>query len=65
MHLTRCDLAVFAAEHFTAAQDLMRIVPSWLPSPLFWIYFVGAAWLAAAISFIIWRLVPGPRRWFR
>jgi uncharacterized membrane protein len=50
-------LAVFAAEHFTAAQDLMGIVPPWLPSPLFWTYFVGAAWLAAAISFIIWRLV--------
>lgn len=50
-------LAVFAAEHFTAAQDLMGIVPRWLPAPLFWTYFVGAAWLAAAISFIIWRLV--------
>jgi len=50
-------LAVFAAEHFTAAQDLMGIVPRWLPGPLFWTYFVGAAWLAAAISFIVWRLV--------
>ncbi len=50
-------LAVFAAEHFLAAQDLMTIVPPWLPGPLFWTYFVGAAWLAAAISFIAWRLV--------
>jgi uncharacterized membrane protein len=50
-------LAVFAAEHFTAAEDLMGIVPRWLPGPLFWTYFVGAAWLAAAISFITWRLV--------
>jgi uncharacterized membrane protein len=50
-------LAVFAAEHFLAAQDLMTIVPSWLPGPLFWTYFVGTAWLAAAISFIAWRLV--------
>lgn len=50
-------LAVFAAEHFLAAQDLMTIVPAWLPGPLFWTYFVGAAWLAAAISFIAWRLV--------
>lgn len=50
-------LSVFAAEHFTAAQDLMGIVPRWLSGPLFWTYFVGAAWLAAAISFIIWRLV--------
>jgi uncharacterized membrane protein len=50
-------LAVFAAEHFTAAQDLVGIVPPWLPGPWFWTYLVGAAWLAAAISFIVWRLV--------
>jgi uncharacterized membrane protein len=50
-------LAVFAAEHFTAARDLMGIVPRWLPGPLFWTWFVGVAWLAAAISFIMWRQV--------
>ena len=50
-----CALAMFAAEHFTAARDLMPIVPRWLPAPLFWTYFVGAALLAAAISFIAWR----------
>jgi uncharacterized membrane protein len=51
------SLAVFAAEHFTAAHDLMGIVPKWLPGPLFWTYFVGAALVAAAISFITWRQV--------
>ncbi|MGB9028892.1 MAG: hypothetical protein WCC27_02130 [Acidobacteriaceae bacterium] len=50
-------LAVFAAEHFTAARDLAPIVPHWLPWHLFWVYFVGAALLAAAISFIVWRHV--------
>jgi uncharacterized membrane protein len=50
-------LAMFAAEHFTAAHDLMGIVPRWLPWPLFWTYFFGVALLAAAISFIIWRCV--------
>lgn len=50
-------LAVFAAEHFTAARDLAPIVPRWLPAPLFWTYFFGAALLAAAISFIAWRQV--------
>src|SRR5438270_12734587 len=49
-----CAIAMFAAEHFTAARDLMPIVPPWLPAPLFWTYFVGAALLAAAISFIVW-----------
>ena len=50
-------LAIFAAEHFLAAQDLSGIVPRWMPGALFWTYFVGAALLAAAISFIAWRYV--------
>ena len=50
-------LAIFAAEHFLAARDLMGIVPHWLPGALFWTYFAGAGLLAAAISFIAWRYV--------
>jgi uncharacterized membrane protein len=50
-------LAIFAAEHFLAAHDLVGIVPRWIPAPLFWTYFVGVALLAAAISFIAWRYV--------
>ena len=50
-------LAIFAAEHATAARDLMPIVPHWLPGPLFWTYFAGAALLAAALSFVAWRCV--------
>jgi uncharacterized membrane protein len=50
-------LAIFAAEHFLAARDLSGVVPRWLPGALFWTYFVGAALLAAAISFIAWRYV--------
>jgi uncharacterized membrane protein len=50
-------LAIFAAEHFLAARDMTSIVPRWLPNPLFWVYFFGAALLAAAISFIVWRQV--------
>ncbi len=47
-------LAIFAAEHFTATRDLMPLVPKWLPGPLFWVYIVGAALLAAAVSFVSW-----------
>src|ERR1700679_407036 len=50
-------LAIFAAEHFLSARDLMGIVPHWLPGALFWTYFVGAALLAAGSSFIAWRYV--------
>lgn len=50
-------LTIFAAEHFLAAHDLSALVPRWIPGALFWTYFVGAALLAAAISFIAWRYV--------
>ncbi|HVI85923.1 MAG TPA: hypothetical protein VNA86_11435, partial [bacterium] len=32
-------LAMFASEHFLATSALMRIVPRWLPGPVFWTYF--------------------------
>jgi uncharacterized membrane protein len=50
-------LAMFSAEHFTAAHDLAPLVPGWLPAHLFWVYFFGTALLAAAVSFIVWRWV--------
>jgi uncharacterized membrane protein len=50
-------LAIFAAEHFLAVRALATIVPHWLPAPLFWTSLVGAAWVAAAISFIAWKHV--------
>jgi uncharacterized membrane protein len=48
-------LAIFSAEHFLAAKGMSGIVPKWLPGPMFWTYFFGAALAAAAISFIVWR----------
>lgn len=50
-------LTIFATEHFLAARALSAIVPRWIPGALFWTYFVGAALLASAISFIAWRHV--------
>ncbi len=47
-------LAVFSMEHFFAARDLVGIVPKWLPAPMFWVYFVGAALVCAGISFTVW-----------
>jgi len=43
-------LAVFGAEHLSAAQGIQRAVPSFVPFHLFWAYFVGFALLAAALS---------------
>ena len=41
-------LAVFGAEHFSAAKGISQIVPKFMPWPLFWTYLVGVALLAAA-----------------
>ena len=43
-------LAVFGAEHFAAARGIMQGVPKFMPWPLFWTYFVGAALVAASLS---------------
>ncbi len=50
-------LAAFAGEHFSAAPQLAQIVPKWMPGKLFIAYFVGAAHLAAALSFVARRYV--------
>jgi uncharacterized membrane protein len=50
-------LGAFAGEHFTAATSLAEIVPKWLPAPLFIVYLVGVAHLAAAVSFVARRYV--------
>jgi uncharacterized membrane protein YphA (DoxX/SURF4 family) len=43
-------LAVFGAEHFSAAKFIQQGVPSYVPWHLFWAYFVGFALLAASLS---------------
>lgn len=43
-------LAVFGAEHLSAARGISQIVPKFMPWPLFWAYFVGFALLAASLS---------------
>ena len=43
-------LAVFGAEHFSAARGISQIVPKFMPWPLFWTYFVGCGLLAASLS---------------
>ena len=40
-------LAVFGAEHLTDAEDIVQLIPAWMPARLFWAYFVGVALIAA------------------
>ena len=51
------SLAAFAGEHFTAAGSLAQLVPKWMPARVFIAYFVGAAHLAAALSFVARRCI--------
>jgi uncharacterized membrane protein len=43
-------LAVFGTEHFTDAQSIKMLVPSFVPWHLFWTYVVGVALLSASLS---------------
>src|SRR5208337_1174353 len=50
-------LAAFGALHLAAAKGLMDMVPTYMPWPLFWVYLVGFALIATALSLIFDRLV--------
>jgi uncharacterized membrane protein len=45
-------LAVFAAEHFTATRFIALLIPGWIPAHVFFVYLVGVALIAAALSII-------------
>lgn len=43
-------LAVFGSEHFTLTAIIAGLVPRWIRGATFWVYLVGIAFLAAALS---------------
>ena len=43
-------LAVFGAEHLFGATAMLALVPKYMPWPMFWVYFVGFALIAASLS---------------
>ena len=45
-------LAAFATEHFTLPEAIASIIPAWIPWHQFWAYFVGACFIAAALSMV-------------
>jgi uncharacterized membrane protein len=51
------SLATFGALHMSAANGLSSMVPKYLPFPLFWVYLVGFALIATALSLIFDRMV--------
>src|SRR5215218_1681012 len=45
-------LFVFGIYHFMQPQSLLVYVPEFMPGGIIWVYFVGAAFILAAIAFI-------------
>ena len=45
-------IAAFGAEHFTLTKGIASIVPAWIPWHEAWVYFVGACFVAAALSLV-------------
>jgi uncharacterized membrane protein len=45
-------VAGFGTEHFTITEAIASIIPAWIPWHQFWAYFVGACFIAAALSLV-------------
>lgn len=54
--------AVFGMQHFSDSSVVIGAVPAWLPAHAFWLYLVGAANIAAALSLITgrWTRISAP-----
>ena len=46
------SIAAFGTEHFTVTEGIKSIMPPWIPWHQFWVYFVGACFIAAALSLV-------------
>jgi hypothetical protein len=48
--LIAVSLVVFAVQHFMYARFVATLIPAWIPARLFWAYFTGLAFVAAALA---------------
>src|SRR5215467_4434834 len=46
-------VAAFGTEHFTLTKAIASIMPAWIPWHQFWVYFVGACFIAAGLSLVM------------
>lgn len=49
-------LVVVGVQHFLYAAFIATLIPAWIPWRLFWAYFVGVAFFAAAVGILIEKL---------
>ena len=45
-------VAAFGTEHFTLTAAVASIIPAWIPWHIAWVYFLGACFIAAALSVV-------------
>ena len=45
-------IAAFGTEHFTLTAAIASIIPAWIPWHQFWAHFVGACFIAGALSLV-------------
>jgi hypothetical protein len=56
-YLVAVSLVIFAVQHFMYANFVATLIPAWIPRHLFWAYFTGGAFVAAALSFVTGKMV--------
>lgn len=54
-------MIIFGIQHFLNPRDLIVYVPPYMPGGIVWVYFAGAAFILAAIAFLLdkWVKVAG------
>jgi uncharacterized membrane protein len=57
--LVAISLVVFGVQHFMYGGFVAGLVPEWMPGRLFWAYFVGVAFFAAAAG-ILYKIMARP-----
>ncbi len=50
------SLVVFGVQHLMYGAFVATLIPAWIPGHLFWAYFVGVAFLAAALAIVTGRM---------
>jgi uncharacterized membrane protein len=46
-------MVVFGIQHFLYAAFIATLIPSWIPGHLFWVYFTGIGFVAAALAILV------------
>ena len=57
IYLLSVVLFAFGVFHFLHPRDLLLFLPSFLPGGIMWVYFVGAAFILVALSFLTNKMV--------